>query len=273
MRLEGCHLLIAGASHGLGRELAIQLAGRNCRLTLFARGIEALREDPRLAPHLGTRINLVAGDVCDPAAMERLAGAVKDAGPDAPLDGVICTVGVSRPDLIEDLDVERTIDTLRTNLEGPLRLFYRFLPDLMARPGSFIAGFTSMAGDRGMPRGHGYCASKAGLDRLLDCLRIDLWDRGVRVYTVVPGYIETPMTAQNRFPMPGIWPLERGARFLIDQFERERLIIRFPWYHSLGMRLLGLLPNRLYWWLANRQRPQVKIHPQSSDRFSWRTPD
>lgn len=266
MRLEGRHLLIAGASHGLGRELAAQLAGRNCRLILFARGIDAVREDPRLGPLLGDRVRLVAGNLSVPADLERLAASVAEG---SPLDGVICTVGVSRPDLVEDLDVERTIDTIRTNLEGPVRLFYRFLPDLLKRPGSFIAGFTSMAGDRGMPRAHAYCASKAGLDRFLDSLRIDLWDRGVQVFTVVPGYVESPMTAQNHFPMPGIWPLERGARYLIDQFERERLVIRFPWYHSLGMRLLGLIPNRLYWWLANRQRPQVKIVPQPGDRFSW----
>lgn len=265
MRLHGKHVLIVGASMGLGKGLSLALLSRDCRLTLFARSIETLGQEPAVLA-AGDRVRLIPGDLCRPADIETLGRAVEQ-GP--PLDGLIVTAGVSRPDLVEALDVERAIDTITVNLEGPVRVIYRVLPLLMARPGSFLAGFTSMAGDRGMPRGHAYSAAKAGLDRFLDSLRIDLYDRDVRVFTVVPGYVDTPMAAQNRFPMPGMWPLEKASEYLVRCFERERLVIRFPWYHSLGMRLLTALPARVYWWLMNRQRTQVKIAPRPEDRFTW----
>jgi NAD(P)-dependent dehydrogenase (short-subunit alcohol dehydrogenase family) len=139
------------------------------------------------------------------------------------------------------------------------------------RRAAFLAAFTSMAADRGFPRGHAYCASKAALDRFLECLRIDLWQSGVQVFTIVPGYVETPMTGQNLFPMPGIWPVGKAVRHFLQRMERGDPVIRFPWYHSLGMRLLAWIPDRLYCWLAAQNRSQVRIRPQPKDRFTWPT--
>ena len=266
MILRSKHLLIVGASSGLGLELARNLARRNCFLTLFSRKARTLKDDQELAP-FAANLSLISGDVRKPDDIERLAKTLETAA--QPLDGIIYATGVSRPDFVETPDTERAIDTIRINLEGPIRVFYRLLPLLLNRPGTFLAGFTSMAGDRGMPRAHTYSASKAGFDRYLESLRIDLFDRGIHVFTIVPGYVDTPMSLQNRFPMPGIWSPGKAAEHLVHAMEQERLVIRFPWYHSLGMRLLGLLPNRWYWWLMSRQRTMVKIDPHPGDEFSW----
>ncbi|NLI77271.1 MAG: SDR family NAD(P)-dependent oxidoreductase [Candidatus Riflebacteria bacterium] len=210
----------------------------------------------------------VAGDVCQAGDVSRLGAVLRERAAD--LSGVFYCVGVSRPDFVEALDVERAVDTVRVNFEGALRVFYEVLPLVRAQAGGgFLAGFTSMAADRGFPRGHSYCAAKAALDRLLESLRIDLYETSVKIFTIVPGYVETPMSAQNRFPMPGIWPVGKGVTHILRRLEREEQVIRFPWYHSWGMALLGLLPNRLYWWLASRQRGQVRIEPQAGDRFQW----
>lgn len=265
MKLSGNRVLIVGASRGMGKGLAQALARRHCHLVLFSRSVDDLRDDPELRAVEG-RVTFVTGDIRKTDDIERLFQVV-EAGP--PLDGVIVAAGVSRPDFVEAINVKRAIDTIRVNLEGPVRVFYRMLPLLIDRRGTFLVGFSSMAGDRGMPRAHAYCASKAGLDRFLESLRIDLLDRGVQVYTIVPGYIDTPMTAQNRFPMPGIWDADRACDYMIRAIEREQLVIRFPWYHSLAMRVLGLIPNLLYWWLMNRQRSQVKIDPRPGDTFTW----
>ncbi|MBF0502030.1 MAG: SDR family NAD(P)-dependent oxidoreductase [Candidatus Riflebacteria bacterium] len=287
MKLRRRRILIVGASSGLGRELAIQLARRDCSLVLFSRSIEKLHLDADFVKYAGSCSRLVAGNACDSQDIERLAevicndentsdtqtadvnspGTVKSCN--GTLDGIIVMAGVSRPDFIENPDIDRAIDTLRTNLEAPMRILYRFMPMLIGREGTFVAACTSMAGDRGVPRAHAYSASKAGLDRFLESLRIDLFDRGVKVFTIVPGYVETPMSGQNRFPMPGMWPVGRAAEYVIRAMERETPIIRFPWYHSFSMRLLGLLPDFLYLRLMNAQRPLVRIVPREGDRFSW----
>ncbi len=264
----GRRILIVGASCGIGLALAENLCQQGCHLTLFSRRVAELQTRPAFAAAAG-RIRIVPGDITRQADIDRL---VEILAHDPP-DGVFVVAGVSRPDLIEAIDVDRSIDTLRVNLEGPMRLLYRVLPLLIDRPDTFIVGFTSMAGDRGMPRAHAYSAAKAGLDRFLESLRIDLYDRQTRVITVVPGYVDTPMSQQNRFPMPGTWPVERAVGHILREIGRDRQVIRFPWHHALGMRLLSLLPDRLFWWLMNKQRPQVKIVPRADDRFTWPTDD
>lgn len=265
MRFSGRRILVVGASGGLGLALAAALDRRGSRLVLFSRHLDRIKTGEEGG--LAGRHQLVAGDLRQPADLEKLDAAIVDHGGE--LDGIIFAAGVSRPDLIESLDLERALDTLQVNLEAPFRVFYRYLPRLLQRPGSFLAGITSMAGDRGMPRGHAYSASKAGFDRLLESLRIDLLDRDLRVFTIVPGYVETLMSSQNRFPMLGMWPAQKAADHILHAMEKNRLVIRFPWYHSLGMRLLCLLPDRLYWWLMNRQRSQVKIMPHPDEHFTW----
>ncbi|MBF0548286.1 MAG: SDR family NAD(P)-dependent oxidoreductase [Candidatus Riflebacteria bacterium] len=265
MKLKNKTIILVGASKGIGRELAFQLAERGNSLILFSRHIKSLQDDPRYKqlPHPP---RLFPGDVKNQADIDFLAAQIGDS---EQLDGVIYCAGVSRPDFVESPEIERAVDTIQVNLEGAIRVIYRFLPKLMACPGSFIAGFTSMAGDRGMPRGHTYSASKAGFDRFLDSLRIDLLDKRINVFTIIPGYVESPMSDQNKFPMPGRWPAPKAASFLINQLEKECLIIRFPWYHALGMAIMGLIPNFLYWRIMNQNSREVKIIPQSDDHYKW----
>jgi len=261
----GRRILIVGGSSGIGLALAKALDRQGSHLILYSRHVDRLRADTHGT--FADRHTLVTGDLRHPEDLNRLDAAIANAG--GLLDGIIFSAGVSRPDDIDALDLERALDTIRLNLEAPFRVFYRYLPQLLKRPGSFLAGFTSMAGDRGMPKGHAYSAAKAGFDRLLESLRIDLLDRGITVYTIVPGYVDTPMSAQNRFPMPGIWPPERAAEHILQAMSRGKQVIRFPWYHSLGMRLLCALPDRLYWWLMHRQRSQIKIDPHPDEPLRW----
>lgn len=265
MKLTQRTLLVVGATSGMGRELVRQLLQRENRVIAFSRRAGALAEDPDFRG-IG-RLHLHSGDVRCPEDIARLGEFLRRESPD--LDGVFYCAGVSRPDFVEAPDLARTLDTIRVNFEGAVRLIDLTLPLLQRRPCAVVAGFSSMAAVRGMPRGGAYCASKAALDRYLDCLRIDLYGSGIRVITIAPGYVETPMSAQNRFPMPGIWPVERGVRHVLACIEAGHDIIRFPWYHAWGMTLLSWLPDRVYWWLAHRYRTQVRIQPQAHDEFQW----
>ncbi len=265
MNFAGRRILIVGGTSGIGLALAQALDRRGSRLILFSRHVDRLRTGPHA--ELGSRHTLVTGDLRQPDDFVQLDAVIQT--DQAGLDGIFFVAGISRPDDVDNPDIERALDTIRVNLEAPFRVFYRYLPLLLKRPGSFLAGVTSMAGDRGMPKGHAYSASKAGFDRLLESLRIDLYDRGVTVFTIVPGYVETPMSGQNRFPMPGMWKPERAAEHILSAMARGRLCIRFPWYHSIGMRLLCALPDRLYWWLMHRQRSQIKIDPHPDEHLRW----
>jgi short-subunit dehydrogenase len=266
MKLENRLVLVAGAGKGIGKELALQLAEKNNRLILFSRSVSGLADEPRFR-RLPQKPLLHPGDIRNPADIEALARSLPEG---TGIDGIIVCSGVSRPDFVEAPDINRAVDTLRTNLEGPMRFIYTFLPSLLNRPQAFIAGFTSMAGDRGMPRGHAYSASKAGLDRFLDSLRIDLLDLGISVFTIAPGYVESDMTRQNQFPMHRIMPTAKAARHIITCFESGKRIIRLPWYHALGMKLLNWIPDILYWPLMNSLKRRIKINPQADDQFQWK---
>ncbi|OIP30620.1 hypothetical protein AUK22_01870 [bacterium CG2_30_54_10] len=271
MKFSGRTILVVGAGSGLGKELVRHLLHLGNRIIAFSRKApEVWGSQGSGNPHPGRgSVVAVGGDVRQAKDVERLFRTIKDSG--ERLDGVFYCSGVSRPDYVEEPDVERALDTVSVNFEGAFRIFYAALPLIRNRPEAFLAGFTSMAGDRGVSRAHAYSSSKAALDRLLECLRIDLWDVNINVFTIVPGYVETPMTAQNRFPMPGIWPLSKSVSHIIRRMEAGDLVIRFPWYHSLGMKLLNLLPNRLYWGLMSRSRCKVKISTRPDDGFKWRT--
>jgi NAD(P)-dependent dehydrogenase (short-subunit alcohol dehydrogenase family) len=266
MKLSGKRILIVGATSGIGRELAQQLLERDNILLCFSRNVETLAAALPAAQATG-HLRLHQGDVRSPDDIARLLETVRREL--RPLDGIIYASGVSRPDFVENIHVERLLDTFRVNLEGALRVYYGLLPDLIDRPDTFLVGFSSMAADRGVPRGHAYSASKAALARILESLRIDLWDRQTRVFTVIPGYIETPMTRQNRFPMPGILPAATAARRIIRGMERNEWTIRFPWYHSLPMLLLQFLPDSLYCTLMNHQKKQVHMDPRPDEPFPW----
>lgn len=267
MRLLGKKILVVGATSGIGLELTQQLLHQDCKIYAFSRSANKLADLFNEFTR-GGRLHVFSGDLRKRAEIKNLFDEFTDLGHS--LDGIFVTAGVSRPDFVEKIDIKRSLDTIRTNFLGPVSLIYEFLPLLMDHEEpTFIAGFTSMAADRGMPRAHSYSSSKAGLDRFLESLRIDLLDHNVRVFTIVPGYVETPMSRQNQFPMPGMWPVKKAAQYILAQIVRETPVIRFPWYHSWPMKLLRFIPPWLYARLMNVQKKAVRIIPQPNDEFKW----
>jgi NAD(P)-dependent dehydrogenase (short-subunit alcohol dehydrogenase family) len=267
MKLTAKRILIVGATSGIGLELTSQLLDRECTIYAFSRSANRLLDRfPEFAK--AGRLQGWSGDLRRKADIRNLYEEFRN-GSIIP-DGIICAAGVSRPDFVDRPDIPRSLDTIRTNLLGPIRLIYEFLPLLLDRAEpTFIAGFTGMVADRGVPRAHALSAAKAGLDRFLESLRIDLYDRQVRVFTVVPGFVKTPMSDQNHFPMPGQWAVEKSVQHILRSIEREIPVIRFPWYHSLGMVLMQLIPPSWYAALMNRYTSRVIITPHPNDEFRW----
>jgi NAD(P)-dependent dehydrogenase (short-subunit alcohol dehydrogenase family) len=234
---------ITGASSGLGAALARHYAAQGAAVGLFARRHDALLE---LAAGLPSgRVATYAGDVCEPAAL-------KDAAEDfiarfgAP-DVVVANAGISRGALTghpEDLPAFREV--LDTNVVGLIHTFAPFLASMRAARRGALVGIASVAGFRGLPGSGAYCASKAAAIVYLESLRVEEHDTGVAVITICPGYIGTPMTANNPYPMPFLLDVDKAARLIARAIERRRRFYILPWQMALVARVLRALPRPIY---------------------------
>ena len=235
-------VLITGASSGLGEALARHYAADGARLGLVARRAEALHA---LAAGLPGEHLVLPADCGDPAAMrEAAARFMAEFGvPDV----VIANAGVSVGTLTEYAeDVDAFERVLRTNLLGMVATFQPFVAPMRQRGSGRLAGIASVAGVRGLPGAGAYSASKAGTISYLESLRVELRGSGVRVVTVAPGYIATPMTAVNSYPMPFLLPAEQAAPRIAAAISAGRSWAVVPWQMGVAARVLRWMPNALF---------------------------
>jgi len=184
-------------------------------------------------------------DVRDLAAMKAAAAdfAAKHGVPDI----VIGNAGVSHGTLTEfedDVDVFRQI--MDTNVNGVVNTFHPFIAPMRARGSGTLVGIASVAGFRGLPGASAYSASKAATISYCEALRVELGRSGVRVTTICPGYIATPMTAQNPYPMPFIIGADDFARRCARAIDAQSSLAVIPWQMAIVGRLFRLIPNVLY---------------------------
>ncbi len=242
-------VFLTGASSGLGWALAQEYAQRGARLGLVARRADKLQELIRTLPnasmHLGYAI-----DVNDHAALREAAqDFIQQAGG---VDVVIANAGISYGTLTErseDLAVFEQI--IHTNLIATVATFTPFIDTMKSQAAQGerdlrLVGIASVAGIRGMPGAGAYSASKAAVISYCESLRVELRSQGIRVVTIAPGYIDTPMTQVNRYPMPFLMPAHRFARKAVTVIERGRSYAVIPWPMRVVSWLLKLLPNRWF---------------------------
>jgi hypothetical protein len=237
------NVFITGASSGIGAALAAHYAAAGARLGLLARRRETL---DAFAQSLGPAP--LATYACD----VRDAHALGDAAADftarfGPADVVIASAGISVGTLTrqrEDNEAFRAV--IDTNLMGMMHAFQSFLPAMLAARRGTLVGIASVAGFRGLPGSAAYSASKAAAISYLESLRVELRGTGVAVITVCPGYIATPMTAKNPYPMPFLMQADKAARLIARAIERRQRFYVLPWQMAWIGHLLRLLPRPLY---------------------------
>ena len=241
-------IFITGASSGIGAALARHYAQQGAVLGLVARRRETLEQLRDSLPDPG-RHRLYALDVNDHRA---LADAAADFLRGGAVDIVIANAGISHGTLTEHAeDIAVFAQILATNVTATVATFSPFIAAMKARAPEQarrcrLVGIGSVAGIRGLPGGGAYSASKAAVVRYCESLRVELRASGIRVVTIAPGYIDTPMTRGNRYAMPFLMPADRFAARAARAIAAGDSYRVIPWQMGVVAKLLRMLPNWLY---------------------------
>ena len=249
---------ITGASSGIGQALALRYQRAGFRLALVARREAELRQWADAQGIAHDQVAIYPADVRDVAAITA-AGRACIAAQGLP-DVVIANAGISvGMDTAEPTDLEVMRATLETNVLGMAATFQPFVASMRQRGNGALVGIASVAGIRGLP-GHGaYCASKAGVIAYCESLRGELKPAGLKVVTICPGYINTPLTQKNRYSMPFLMQAEKFADQAFAEIQAGSSYQVIPWQMGWVAKLLRLLPNAIFdIALSGRARKQRK---------------
>lgn len=235
-------IVITGASGGIGRALATAYARLGATLHLFGRDAARLEATAAaVAVHGGTAA-IHAADVCDAAAMAEALTAI-DAT--TPVDLLVANAGISAGTRGGGESDAQTRAVFAVNIDGVLNTVLPLLAPMRARRKGQIAIVSSVAGFRGFAGAPAYCGSKAAVRVWGEGLRAEAAADGVAVSVVCPGFVETPMTGANGFPMPFLMQPDRAARIIRKGLARNRGRITFPWQMAVVGWFLRALPDAL----------------------------
>lgn len=235
-------VFITGASSGIGMALAEQYARQGATLGLVARRVAALDTFAQRFPELS--IAIYSADVRDDAAVARAAS--QFIGVHGLPDIVIANAGISKGVATGHGDLETFREVMDVNYFGMAATFEPFAKLMSEERHGTLVGIASVAGVRGLPGSAAYSASKAAALAYLESLRVEMRPFGVAVVTIAPGYVRTPMTAHNPYPMPFLMDAERFAEKAAGAIARKARFAVFPWPMRIVATLLGWLPRWLY---------------------------
>jgi NAD(P)-dependent dehydrogenase (short-subunit alcohol dehydrogenase family) len=246
--------LITGAGSGIGRHLARLLAGEGARIAALDRVPEGLAG---LAAEIaGKALATAVADVTDLAATRAAVALLEQQV--GPTDLLIAAAGIGRVTPAATFQAEEINAHVQVNLIGVINSIDSVLPGMRQRRRGHLVVLSSLASYRGLPLMAGYCASKAGVNALLDSLRIELPSLGIAVTTVCPGWIRTPMTAALHLPPAEVMDLERAGQIILTAIRRRLPFAAFPPHLVRRVRLLRYLPRPLSDWLTRQHLARAR---------------
>ncbi|APW44466.1 SDR family NAD(P)-dependent oxidoreductase [Rhodoferax saidenbachensis] len=242
---RGKTVWLVGASTGIGEATASRLHALGARVVVSARKQVAL--DTFVLAHPGSQA--LALDVTDAQAVQAAAHTLQT---QAPLDCVVYCAGhynAMRGSAMDLPDLQRH---LAVNYSGALAVLHAVIPGMQARGAGHISLIGSVAGYRGLPNGLAYGPTKAALINLAETLYLDLRGAGIGVSLINPGFVQTPLTANNDFDMPALLTPAQAAQAIVQGWAQGRFEIHFPKRFTLWLKMLRILPNRAYFYLTRR---------------------
>lgn len=243
---RGKRVWVIGASTGIGKATAELLHAQGAAVALSARSAGKLQS----CAGAMERALAVPLDVTDHASVMGAAEAIIKAW--GGFDLVLVVAGGYNEMRADAFDLDAANALIDLNLRGTFNCIDVILPQLLRQGSGGIALVASVAGYGGLPKALVYGPTKAALINLSESLYLDLRPRGIAVYQVNPGFVDTPLTARNDFPMPALMTADDAAKALVGGFERGEFHIHFPRRFTNTLRLARLLPYRAYFWLVHK---------------------
>lgn len=238
------HVLLTGAASGLGRALALDLARAGADVDLVDLDPAGLEDVAAACRGEGAEVRVWAADVSRPLPAALTGGPTPDL--------VIANAGLggNNPGYAFDLALHQRV--MAVNFQGAVHTLTPFLPEMCARGRGHLVAISSLAATRGRPLGASYSASKAALAVFLESLRLDLREHGVRVTTVLPGFLATPMTATTVAAKPFQVTAEQAAAEVLEAIRAGKAEHAFPWPLRLYAAAMGWLPAGVFDWVTSR---------------------
>ncbi|HKP45093.1 MAG TPA: SDR family NAD(P)-dependent oxidoreductase [Pyrinomonadaceae bacterium] len=245
-------VLITGASSGIGRGLALELARRGARLGLVARRVDALTEivneieSSQREKNIEGKIRAIAlpADVQDEDAIRQVAETLdREMGP---IDVLIANAGIGNSIDGSELTGNDVAKVINVNVIGVANSVAAVAGKMVARGHGQLVAISSLAAYRGLPKSAAYCASKAAVSAFFESLRLDLEPRGIDVTIIHPGFIKTPLTAGRDAQMPFLMELDDAVNKIIAAMEKRKKSYAFPWQLATIVRTGMLMPIWMY---------------------------
>lgn len=244
MILKEKKILITGASSGIGYHLARQLSSGGNTLFLLARRKDILDE---LALSLKNTSSKIFTYKCDVSVKDEVSSAFREIKKEAgEIDIAVLNSGLSYRVPVKKYNSVIGEEIFKVNVFGLIYFIEELLPGFLNKKEGTIIGISSLADARGFPQSGFYSGSKAAATAMLESLRIELKKYNIKVVTVKPGFVRTPMTDKNEFKMPLLMNPEKAAKIIVKGIEKEKSIIQFPLPTVIGAKIFKIMPRFLF---------------------------
>jgi short-subunit dehydrogenase len=243
-------VMITGASSGIGKGLALEIAARGAHLGLLARREELLNEIVSEAKARNVKAVAASADVREVKAVREAADLFRSEL--GPIDILIANAGIGTSDHATRLTPEHAANVIGINVLGAINSVGAVLPEMVERKQGRLVAISSLAAYRGLAKSAAYCASKSALTAYFESLRIDLRHTGVGVTIIHPGFIKTALTSGREAKMPYLMELDTGVKKIVSAIERGKKLYAFPWQLATIVRASMLMPPGMYDWIAER---------------------
>ena len=237
-------VMITGASSGIGRGLALELARRGAKVGLIARRADLLNELAGEIEAAGSKALALPADVEDASSMK--AAAEKLEAELGPVDILIANAGIGATRHAAEIDAAEIAKVMNVNVIGAANSVAAVMPSMVARRSGHLVAISSLAGYRGLPKSAAYCGSKAAVSAFFESLRLDLASLGIAVTIIHPGFIKTPLTSGRNAQMPFLLELDDAVNRMANAIEKRKKRFSFPWQLATIVRLGLIMPISLY---------------------------